>query len=780
MMEILVARILSVALLSHYAFVAVSLAMFGLGLSGLIVYLFPGYFRAERIDRQIIIFSAAFALTIALSIMAFLRIPVVQKLSIAGFLSLSLAYLTLAIPFFLGGVCISLFMTHFSSHIGKIYFWDLFGASLGCLGVVGLMSILPAPILCLLISAIVAAMALCLCFMSERRLVPWTATVLAIVCVLGVAAMRSDLYEMRHIKNRGPGYSEYAVWNSFSRISAFQHRNSGTPTVPTKYFMRREEAIAENITFPKSMMLDIDGSAWTPMLNYNGDPSTIQFFRGSVIYAAHHLKKDADVLVIGIGGGRDILASVAFDQKFIQGIEMNPLMYHVVNEKYGDYSGHVYTLPNVDVIIDEARSRLHRLDRKFDVVQLTVIDTFSANAAGGFVFHENFLYTRQAFQEYFHHLKDDGILTITRHYVEAYPLDMLRLAGLARAAWEAEGITPFDEHIIILTQGIAGTILVKRTAFTADEIETIKDVVEENRMRVLYLPGEGSQNHPEMHGLITGSDFEDYISNHPYRIHPPTDNEPFYFSFLRHRLKVIPPRSEDPMAYMQKWDEAMALMYMLVATVGTIAIVFFLAPLILLERKKAERPQALRVVSFLLYFACLGYGFMMIEIPLLQRFILFLGHPVYSLSVVLFSILMFSGIGSLLSSKVAGRGRASLVRVLIGIAALGLLYAYLMPIITATFIGVHIVGKIAITVLVLAPMGLLLGMPYPLGIGILREYRKEIIPWAWSMNGVMSVFASVMATFIASRIGFTYALMTGLGAYLIAAICYAGFPKSVK
>jgi len=759
-LEITVARILSVALFSHYAFVAISLAMFGLGLSGLVVYLFPARFPPQAIDRQLRTFASLFGLTAALSVLAFLHIRVVQELSLAGFLTLGLAYAALTVPFFLGGICISLLMTHFSAQIARIYYADLVGASLGCLAVVAALQLWPAPRVALLVAFLVTAAALVFAAGARPRALALPGTALAVTAALLALALTTNAYTMRFVKNHVDFYSSYAAWNAFSRVSAFEMDRNAAQILPLKN-PAQDYAGDE---YPKTMMLDIDGAAWTPMMGYKGDLSSIQFLRESVLYVVHHLKAGGDVLVIGTGGGRDLLAAAAFGQPSVLGIEINPLMREIVQGRYGDYTGHPYTLPGTEVIIDEARSRLSSINRRFDVIQLSLIDTLSLNVAGGFVFSENYLYTTEAFREYFLHLTNDGILNLTRYFMPRYPLEILRLTTIARAAWEAEGVTRFADHAVMLAQGMNGSLLVKRSPYTAAELESLRAIARENKMRLLYVPGETSSEHADIVSVITSPTWREYIAGHEFLIHPPTDDRPFFFNFLRGTTKP-PSEEEDFFLFLNLWNEALVLIYMLIAVVTVLAVLFFFGPLLLFARQRTHHVGPSVAAPLLLYFACLGYGFMIIEIPLMQRFMLFLGYPVYALAVVLFAILLFSGIGSLTSARFADNPKAALLRVLVAIIIIAVIYVLLLPPVITALLGLPIVARIVLTVVLLAPLGLVLGMAYPLGITVLRRFGEELVPWAWGLNGALSVVASVLATFIGSRIGFSAALLTGVAAY---------------
>ena len=764
MLEILFARVLSVALFSHFAFVAVSLAMFGLGLSGLVVYLLPRHFTADRLDAQLVTYAWRFALSAVLSLIVFMHIQVVQELSPMGFLTLSIAYLVLAVPFFFGGVCVSLLMTHFAARIARIYGADLLGASLGCIGVVVAMGLAPAPHVVAYVATLAAGAAVALAFTTTPRRLVGPGVALIVTALIVMLGHSTDLLRMRFVKSRR-SYSKHERWNAFSRLSVFPIGQNAAQT------LGQADGGYGGAEIPGVMEIDIDGTAWTPMFEFHGDVGRTAFLRKSTLYVAHHVRPNADVLIIGIGGGRDVLAAKTFGQRSVLGIELNPLMRQIVDDVYGDYSGRPYTLPGVEVIIDEARSRLSTLPRRFGIIQLSLIDTFSLNAAGGFVFSENYLYTKEAFQEYFRHLTDDGVLSISRYFTEAYPVEILRVAAMVRAAWSAEGVQQPGAHVVVIGQRPSATVLAKRTPFSASELKRLEAVADENHMRVFYRPDRPAEAHPDLAAVLATPDFEGYLAAYPFRIAPPTDDQPFFFHFLRGRLAPadIPDREHDPFEYVRLWHEAILLSYLLIAVVTVLALLFFIGPLLFLRRRRTGVGVAV-AVPLLTYFACLGYGFMMIEVPLLQRFVLLLGYPVYSLAVVLFSLLLFSGIGSLLSGRLADSATRAVTGVLLVVVAMVGAYVYLVPAAISALIGTPIALRIVGTVGLLAPIGIVLGMAYPLGITVLRGLSPALVPWAWGLNGALSVVASVLAIFIGSRVGFTVAFLTGMAAYALALV----------
>ncbi|MEO8601858.1 MAG: hypothetical protein ABI629_04710 [bacterium] len=757
-LEVALARVLSVALLSHYAFVAVSLAMFGIGLSALLVYLLPQRFPAARVDRQVVTSTWLFGLTAAASMVVFLHVHVVQQLSLGGFASLGFVYAVLAIPFFFAGLAVSLLMTHFSAAMSRLYGADLLGAACGCAVVVAAMSLVPAPVVAVLVAWLTSLAALALAWRGGARARMAPAIAVLVALGLTLSAQQTRLFTMRYVKAFEAADGQYEAWNAFSRVSVFETTADAGEALGLS---------DDGGPYPETLMIDIDGTAWTPLTHYDGNVTSLSYLRDSVLYSAHHLRPDANVLVIGTGGGRDLLAAHAFGQHSVLGVEINPLMGGVTEKAFGDYAGHPYSQAGATVVFDEARSYLASITQRFDLIQLSLIDTFSLNAAGGVVFSENYLYTTEAFREYYRHLAPGGVLTVSRYFAARYPLELLRVLGMARAAWEAEGVHDFAAHVAVLSQGVNGTVLIGRDPLSAADIARLAELAADKGFGVQLLPN-ATASHAEMQEIVSSPDLPTLFAFHPFLLAPPTDDQPFFFHFLRGRLAELPGPGDDPFQILRQWNDAQVLMYLLVGVVGTLAALFFIAPLLLLRRGAVTRLPAAITVPLLLYFGCLGYGFMMLEIPLMQRFILFLGYPVYALVVILFALLLFSGLGALWSRDVAA---TSLRRVLIGIVLLSALYVWGLPPLIAMLMALPIAAKIALTVACLAPLGLLLGMAYPLGIGILRRAGTELVPWAWGLNGAMSVVASVLATFIGSRFGFSTAMLTGAAAYALALVC---------
>ncbi len=425
----------------------------------------------------------------------------------------------------------------------------------------------------------------------------------------------------------------------------------------------------------------------------------------------------------------------------------------------------MYGQPRVRLIVAEARSFIRRSPEHYDVIQADMVDTWAATSAGAFALTENNLYTVEAFRDYVEHLRDGGILTITRWF-SSPPDQVLRLVTLTRAMMTELALPDSGGSIIIVVAPGEGglppvaTFLFKRGAFTPAEVDAVERTSRAAGFDVLYSPH--TRPPGALTALITSTDPSAIWDAAPRNIAPTYDNSPFFYNSV-HLTGAAAAFSGD--AQWRRTNLGTFMLMSLLAVSSVLVAVFIFAPLLLRAHRGAGTPP----LPFIAYFACLGAGFMMIEIALLQKFILFLGHPVYALTVVLFSLLAFSGLGAWTSRRI-GESRIAriLPRVLLGVAAAGCVYVAVLSPLFYAFVALPIVWRALIAVALLGPGAFLMGMPMPLGLRLLAGRGAHLIPWAWGVNGAMSVTASVVALVVALATGFNQALLAGVVAYLCA------------
>jgi hypothetical protein len=486
-----------------------------------------------------------------------------------------------------------------------------------------------------------------------------------------------------------------------------------------------------------------------------------------------------NVMIIGAAGGHEILASLYYEAQNIDAIELNPLTHDLVTDRYADYGGNVADQPGVNYVNGDGRSFLARSDDAYELIWYPAPDSYSASnaaTAGAFVLSESYLYTTETIEESLEHLTDDGIIATQFGEInfEEKPNRTTRYVATVREALERSGIEDPSQHVLVATSPSGGTtslstVLVKRTPFTPDEIDTFvtqDGAVEGNAIQ--YAPGEEQLDNPVTNVLtLPGGDLDAYLDDHPFDVSAISDDGPFFWHFAR--FGDVLADFGDPIDRFDPEDsigERVILLLLAIATV--MAAVFLLLPFVTMRKVWHELP---RKGTSAIYFTALGLGFMFFEITLIQRLILFLGYPTYSLTVTLASLLVFTGVGALMSARFKGRVE-SVTKVMAGVVVvLGLAYLFLLPILTDALLSTPLAVRVVVAFLVLAPLGMLLGMFMPLGLGAvsaLTDHGEEYVAWGWAVNGFASVIGSVLSTIIAMIFGFNVVLALAMVVYLVA------------
>jgi hypothetical protein len=531
---------------------------------------------------------------------------------------------------------------------------------------------------------------------------------------------------------------------------------------------------------PDTRFMDIDSAASTPIVRFTGDFAGVDSLRYDLTALAYRLRQataadDFRALVIGPGGGRDLLSALLFGARHVDGVEINPIIANdVMRGAFRDFSGAIYEHPRVTIAVDDGRSFVRRSDAKYDVIQASLVDTWAATAAGAYTLSENSLYTVEAFTDYLDHLAADGMLTITR-----WVFDGLRLVSLAQEACALRGCDA-ARQLAIVQQGRVATFLFKRTPFTAAEVRALRGMAGDLEFEVLYAPDpaattEGmamrpasAARHPSPPGsadyarLILARDRHAFYDTYPLDIRPTTDNRPFFFHTTR-----LGDQFDVAFGRHMLFGNGLSALMTLMAISGGLVALFVVGPLALTGRSLLVTGWP----RWLTYFGCLGAGFMLIEVSVLQQFVLLLGHPVYSLTVTLFSLLLGTGIGSYLSRSIAeDRLGASLRLGLAAIAGLAIVAVWLVPAVIDAVIHTPRALRIALAAGLLVPAGALMGVPLPAGVRLLSTRHGELVPWAWGMNGALSVVGATLAVFIAMNWGFSVTLVCGAAVYAVAAL----------
>jgi spermidine synthase len=760
MTELALTRIFSVTMFYHFAFLAISIALFGLSASGVFVYVMRRRLAARDTGELLCAAALAHMTATIVALACLVRIPVQLTYSLENMSVMLAVYLLAAAPFFTGGAVLSLAFSRLTSGINALYASDLLGAALGCLALVPLMNLLGAPGVVLTAATLAALAALCFAPPGRRRRAQLAA--LAMIGVpLAVQLAGLQPFEVTAIKGswREPQLL-FSKWNSFSRVGVYDYAHHDWSLSPK--FKGKPGP---------SLFMDIDASASTPILKVERDLSEAAYLRYELTAIAYGLAERPggfDALVIGPGGGRDVLSALAFGARRVEGVEINPIIVRdVMLDRFHDYSGRLYSRPEVSVHVEDGRSYVRRSPRRYDVIQASLVDTWAATAAGAYTLTENSLYTVEAFGEYLEHLTPDGMLTMTRWVV-----DGLRLVSLAQEACARLGLDA-AQHVAIVQHRMVMTFILKRSPFAPAEVQKLKQAADELGFTLLYAPGapapeivdppearQAGMSLGDYRGLLLAPDRTRFVETYRHDISATTDDRPFYFhgTRLRDQFSVAFGRH-------LLFGTGLSALLSLFFISAVLVLLFIIAPLAI----GAERPRR-AWGAWLGYFAALGAAFMLLEVALLQRFVLLLGHPVYSLTVTLFALLLGTGLGSLVSRRVPAESvRRVASRALVGAAAVGIAAALGLAYLVDFAIAWPLAARIAAAVLLLVPVGVLLGIGLPAGMRLLDILHPPIVAWGWGMNGAFSVIGATAAIFIAMNWGFSVTLLAAALTYLAAA-----------
>jgi len=769
--EILLTRIFSVTLYYHFAFVAISIAMFGMSVGAVAVYALPKLFTSEKTARHLAISAALFSWMIVIAYLIERKIPLAGNSWISGYGSISLIYVIVAAPFIFSGICVCLALTRYPKYTAKLYSVDLVGAAIGCLCIIVLLLYMDGPSAVVATAAIAAIGAIVFASAQGARVASAAAVTLVAMTVLAGASIYATrigkpFIGILYAKETTETDILYEKWNHFSRITV----SPNLGMLPFGWAL--SSTYHEDRTPRKELWLRMDAMAATSITNFDGDFGDVRHMKYDIVNSVHYFRPNSDVLVIGSGGGRDILSALAFQQKSVTGVEINQDILKTVNGKFGDFSGHLDRYPNVTFVNDEARSFVTRQTRRFDIIQVSLIDTFAASSAGAFVLTENSLYTTNAWKIFLSKLSDRGILTFSRWYYPSRPAEVYRLTELATESLLQSGVTDPRSHILLLETPVrvqtinlptgVGTILVSKNAFTAEDVEFAQQLAAEMNYKILLSPISSSD--PMLERIASGKNFDAIAADYPLNIHPPSDDQPFFFNVMYLHSLFRPDLI--PQGVMSHNTYAVYVLAWLAVTVVVLTTLCILGPLMLTTDRKmlsGSRPK-------FIYFSGIGFGFMLVEVSQMQRLVVFLGHPTYALAVVLFSLLVFSGIGSLVCSGISGQRAATrqLGLLLLALIAFGATTVS----VTGAFAASTTPIRIAIAIALLAPLGFFMGMAFPLGMQWISEESPALGPWLWGVNGATSVCASVFAMVIALAYGISASFWVGFACYALATGAY--------
>jgi hypothetical protein len=745
LLELSLTRIFSVVFYYHFAFLAISIALFGLGAGGVLSYLVSGW-RGD-LYRKLGYLSVLNCLLVLIAVSVVLG----QKETVGNW-AFALIYFTNALPFVCSGVIISMVISETIERVSRVYFFDLLGAAAGCMLLIPILDWFGGPNTTLSVAVVFAAAAAIWFNLAGSAFGRQASVAAGLVFALLISInVGFHFIDIRYAKGHKLEGEEYVKWNSFSRIALAPERESHVP------------------------MIFIDADASTGIADFDFDhltPDNIRDLLHQGPALPYDIRPGAKTLVIGPGGGWDVARALASGSHDVTGVEINPIIATtIMRKKFPELSRGLYSRPDVHIHVEDGRSYVRRSHEKFQVLQATLVDTWASTAAGAFALSENNLYTTDALRDYLDHLTDDGLLTFTRWGFDP-PRESLRLISLAMVALGQLGEKNPALHIIVgragtkrdlANWGAQDTVIIARKPLSAADVARAGSAIDEAHMTAVYLPGSDTQN--EFRELLTTADPELFERDYRYNITPVSDNRPFFFYTVQPRdlLAFVQGASHDTADY--KINVAVPILFeSLIVSIIAVIVILLLPPLVLGTRLPHDR----NVLRYLLYFLFIGAGYILIEVALIQKFVLFLGHPTYALTVVIFSMLLSSGLGSNFSRRLIGKDDGRLLRVLLAVAILVSLLALAVSSVLVAGVGLPLWVKILLTMVLIFPAGFAMGMPFPTGLARLEAWHSPATRWAWSLNAASSVLGSVGALVCAIYLGLVETLLVGGALYLCA------------
>jgi predicted membrane-bound spermidine synthase len=776
LLELALTRTLAVALWYHFSFLVISTALLGFGVSGVTLSMWTGLRENAQLDKTLSVLSLGFGGTTILSYWVMQRIPFDpfgRVFHWSQFVFMPLYYVNLVIPFFFSGLVVALLFSRCSKEVNRLYAADLVGAGIGCSAVAIVMPLFGGSG-SVLVAALLGFLAAMVFGWSRVRRFALAGAVLAF-CMLPIAFLGDHLIPIsviaakRHALQPANAKPIYTAWNALSRVDVFK-----VPAAPELGRPKPGLSIIVDGGFAGTEVPDLSGGVVSYLAH------TDDFRNAGLVYGG---KSHPKVLIMGSGAGREVLEALKFGASSITAVEINPVINKIVKQSLKPYWGGLFEQPEVQLVTEDARSFVRRSHETYDVIISVQTMSDAALLSGAMNLSETYILTREAFADYYDHLTPDGVLMMTRPKYQ-----IPKLITTAREMFEEHGLTDIAYHLFaargaVLPYGhdrFLNCFLMKKSAWTPEQIALMAKHLGigdpqrpgEESPEIFFSPYEAAPQktffNRRLHEFAESPDLQAIYRGTSEALSPATDDQPFFNQ--RQRWRTLRPHILLDVLFPAKGNgrdyEPIAEVYLLILFAQSVVIgaIFILLPLIRSSRSVLRVPGCW---SFLLYFAALGLGFIMVEMVLLQRFTLFLGQPVYTLAVVLSGLLLSTGIGSYVSGGLQTSSKWSFVPIVAAIVGVLGFMALLTPYVLTAALGLGLAWRVLISLLLIAPLGFVLGMPFPKGLKAVGVVAPELVPWAWGVNGFFTVIGSVAAVILGMAFGFRFVLGVAAACYLL-------------
>ncbi len=773
MLELLFTRITSVVAWYHLAFFVISLGMLGMSAGAVYVYVRRDHFPDAKIAERVATSALRFALLTPVVSCLALASPLQPVRGLMDAFGLLLYASLLALPFFEAGVVLTLMLTRSRLPPSRSYGVDLLGAASGCALVIPLLAIVDAPSGVLVASALGAVGAACFAIAAGKS--PRSALIASVTLLCLAAGNVALQTPLRPAWVKGEyeriDRLESVEWNSFSRISVSKPMQR-----PPAFWALSLKAPVEVIAPIEQRELLIDGSAGTALATMGKGPEAHRYLLYDLSAFAHHLRPTGPAAVIGVGGGRDVLAAKIAGHEEIVGVELNELIVALHRGRLADVSG-IAALPGVEIVNDEARSWFTRERRQFDVITMSLIDTWASTGAGAYSLSENGLYTVEAFRTFMRRLTPTGVFSVSRWYHPQSPGESARLLSLAMdSVWSFDVKDP-RKHILMVQWGPIATLLVSPRPWSAKDIDLAQETAKRYGYNLIASPRR-APSHPLLKGVWEQPDRQAlwaYCSNQELDLTPPTDDRPYFFNMLKPQTLWARGLGAEELD-VSFLGNLQATTTLLTATGVSFALTLLtcMVPLALRRRESVE--LGAHELAALGYFAAIGLGFMFVEMALLSRLGVFLGHPMLALAVLLAGMIAFTGLGSMLSGLLTLRSPLAARLYPLIPAALVITSALTLEAVLSGFGSAATPVRVLVATASVAVPALGMGLCFPLGLRLSRTGAGDsapLGPWLWAVNGACGVLASGVGLLISMMMGVLTTMLIGAACYLFLLLCTA-------
>ncbi|SCY57360.1 Spermine/spermidine synthase [Nitrosospira sp. Nl5] len=781
--EVLLTRLFSIELWHHFAYLIISAAMLGFGASGTALTLLKEKF-APHVGAVYLTAVTGTALLIPGAFLLAQQIPF-NPLELlwdqTQVTKLLVVYLLMMLPFFCGGLGIGLILWHFGRDAGRIYAFDILGAGAGSLGVIGVLFLMPAHQVLMVLTALTLLAAALAAVELEMR-PKWLAK-----AFFGLALLAAIVPSGNWLQAHPSPYKDLSQTLNILGTQVVDERSGplGQITVVEnrRIPFRHAPGMSLNATDepPPQLAVFVDGNGPAVITQFDGKLEPLTYLGQLTSALPYQILEKPRVLVLGAGAGSDVLQALYHGAITIDAVELDGNVIDLIRQRFRDFAGDLYNHPQVHVHEAEARGFASTRHERYDLIQVALLDSFGVASAGLYGLSESYLYTVEALQTYMSRLTPDGVLAVTR-WLTLPPRDTLKLFATAVLALERDGVPNPAARLVMIRGWKTVTLLVKNSDFTPMEIAAIKEFSRTRSFDLSYYPGMRAEEanrynllaHPYFfEGAIAllGSGRQAFLDRYKFYIEPATDDQPHFFRFFKWNAaaELFALREQGGMPLLD-WSYPLLVATLIQAFAASVLLI--VAPLAV-SRCRRMFPT----VWVVLYFLAIGLAFMFMEIAFIQKFVLFLAHPLYAVAVVLSAFLVFAAAGSWLAERWQKRtasGKHVVMAVMV-IGALSLLYLAILPGLFQALIHLPDAAKIAISVALIAPLAVCMGVPFPTGIMRLARTAQETIPWAWAINGFASVVGAVLATLLAIHLGFAAVILLAVLIYGLAAVALRGF-----